>query len=122
MAAAGLLVSLLASGPGLVTVLLYPDVEALDGDGNSVRRPGGVAVESVGRWQYLLAAEDSSAGQELTTRADYFTRTFPAGFAGRVTYDGRDWDVQGEPSRSGLSAATSHWKVRLLARSPRPVA
>lgn len=102
-------------------VTLYPDVEAADGDGNAVRRPGTVSVECVGRWQYLVPSEDTSDGQQVRTTATFLTRSFPAGFAGRVTFDGRDWDVIGEPTRSGLSPLTTHWTVRLSARSPRGV-
>lgn len=111
--------SLLDSGPGLVTVLLYPDVETVDGDGNEVRRPSLDPVECVGRWQYLLSTEDQSQGQEVAGDATFFTRSFPSGFGGRVSHDGRDWDVVGDPKRSGLSAATAHWSVRLRSRSPR---
>lgn len=102
-------------------VLLYPDVEGVDGDGNRIRKPGNVSQPVVGRWQYLLSSEDDSQGQEIGTRADFLCRSFPSGFAGRVTYDDRDWDVIGEPTRSGLTAATRHYRVRLSARTPRPV-
>lgn len=111
--------SLLDSGQ---VVEVYADVIGTDGDGNpGQRRPGSVAALIVGRWQYLQSAEDVSDGQQVITRADFLCRSFPAGFAGRVTYDGRDWDVLGEPTTSGLSALTRHTKVRLQARSDRPI-
>lgn len=110
--------SLLDSGQ---VATLYPDVDGTDGDGNAVRRPGADSVQVVGRWQYLPSIEDASEGQSLTSQATFLCRSFPAGFAGRVTYDGRDWDVAGEPIKSGLTSLTTHWKVRLRARSPREV-
>jgi len=111
-------VSLLDTGQ---VVTLFPDVDGVDGDGNAVRRPGSASQEVVGRWQYLLSTEDTSDGQAVTSQATFLCRSFPAGFAGRVTYDGRDWDVLGEPTKSGLSPLTTHWTVRLRARSPREV-
>ena len=104
------------------TVTLYPDVVATDGDGNpGQRRPGTVSQPISGRWEYVSATEDTTDGQEVNTRADFRCRSFPAGFAGRVTYDGRDWDVLGEPTVSGLSPLTRHLKVRLVARTDRPI-
>jgi hypothetical protein len=112
-------VSLLGSGQ---TVLAFPDVIGADADGNpGQRRPGTESVPVVGRWQYEAPAEDTSEGQQVITRAKFLARNWPTGFAGRVTYDGREWDVIGEPTRSGLSPATRHTVVRLVARSARPI-
>jgi hypothetical protein len=111
-------VSLLDSGQ---IIDLYPDEWARDDDGNRVRVPGSTALPIVGRWQYLVPTEDNSDGQIVGTTATFLCRRFPSGFAGRASYDGRDWDVVGDPIRSGLTAATRHVKVRLRAREARPV-
>jgi hypothetical protein len=112
-------VSLLDSGQ---TVLAYPDEIGVDDDDNpGQRRPGTESIAVVGRWQYAVPVEDTSEGQRVITRATFIARTWPTGFAGRVEYDGRDWDVIGEPTRSGLSPATRHTTVRLRARSAREI-
>lgn len=105
-----------------VSVELFADEWAFDADGNRVRRPSSTPVEVVGRVQVTSAPESTTQGQETPTQALLLTRVFPAGFAGRVRWDGRDWDVVGEPSWSGLSALTGHWRVVLRARVSRAVA
>lgn len=110
----------LLDGPDVVE--LYPDVEDTDRDGNVVRRASDTALPLRGRWEYDTASEASDAGQAVTTLAVLRCRVFPSGFAGRVEFDGRVWDVVGEPTFHGRGSFVSHVKVQLRARAPRVVA
>lgn len=111
----------LLDGPDTVTV--YPDEWTTDGDGNRIRRPSATGQPVRGRWQYDTAREDNSAGQDVSTTAHFLSRGWPTGFAGRVTYDGRDWDVDGDPTIHGQgSPAVQHVRVELRARKARAVA
>lgn len=100
-------------------LLLFPEVLGTDSDGNRVRKPGVMAVTVRGVMQPLTAAESQVSGQEFATSYKFLCPAFPAGAWARVEWDGRSWDVQGEPQRVGVSPATRHVRVILRARDPR---
>ncbi len=104
----------LLDGPHVVQV--YVEVDDVDDDQNPVRVPGDEPVACRGRMQPAGAEESAAVGVELTTLYRFITRSFPAGASGRVSFDGRDWDVVGEPMRRRDSATTSHDTVLLRAR------
>lgn len=108
-------------GPDIA--LAVPDVEAFDVDQNIMRRPGAaesaVPVRCYG--EYKVHAESDAVGQSVTTTAFLLARSWPTGFAGRVVWDDREWDVEGEPVFRGRSGS-GHWRVDLRARAPRLVA
>lgn len=107
----------LLDGPD--TVVLYPEVEASDGDGNPTREPDrDNPVEVVGRMQPAGSAEDSTDGQAVSTTYRLTCRAFPAGAWALVEWGGREWDVMGEPVRRTSSPATAHATVTLRARTP----
>lgn len=106
--------SILDDGPD--ELLVWHQVESLDADGNPVLAPGRSPVRVRGLMQPVESAQDLTAGQELLTTYRFSSRTFPAGPASRVRWDGRDWDVMGEPLRRGSSEATAHITVLLRAR------
>lgn len=51
------------------TLTLFPSVETIDADGNPVRRPSLEGVAARGFIQPHGAAEDSTVGQQATSRA-----------------------------------------------------
>lgn len=106
----------LVDGPDEVAV--YPEVLGVDSDGNRVRVPGDSPVAVRGRMTPLSAAESQALGQEVTTTYKFLCREFPAGAWARVTWGGRDWDVQGEPQPVAQSWVTAHFRVILRARTP----
>lgn len=115
--------SLLDGGPD--ELLVYPEVEKDDGYGGTIRVPGPTPVTVRGRVQpigtQLLGTEDSRDGQELDTRWRFIGRTFPTGPWGKVVFDGREWDLDGEPKRHAGSTRTRHVTVTLRARAPKAV-
>jgi hypothetical protein len=108
-------VSLLDLGPDVVTV--YPEVESEDEYGNTVMVPSDEGVSVRGRWQPGTAEESAAEGQETSTTYRFLCRTFPAGPYARVTFDGSDWDVLGEPKHYRGSTLTGHYTVRLKERA-----
>lgn len=111
--------SLLDHGPDAVQV--YAEVTGVDGDNNPVRVPAGSPVTVYGRMQPVSAGENAADGRQVATVYRFVTRSFPPGSGTRVSWDGRDWDVVGEPQRSGGSTATQHVAVTLVARTPEPL-
>ena len=107
--------SLLDAPPHVVVA--YPEVAGVDSEGNPTRVPGaGVTVAcSV---HYLTAKESVEFGQDTTTRARIWARRWPTGAFARVDWDGRSWDVVGEPRRFARTAAMRHVEIDLLARDP----
>jgi hypothetical protein len=102
-------------------VLAFPEVESTDEYGNPVRVPGGTSVEVPCRVQPVSAEEAATLGQETSTVYRILSATWPTGAFGMVTWDGRDWDIEGEPRRSRGSAATAHVTVLIKARKPQAV-
>lgn len=107
--------SLLDNGPDTITV--YPEVESTDARyGNRILGPDDEGVTIRGRWQPGAAEESATQGQETTTLYRFLCREFPAGPYAKVTFDGSDWDVVGEPKQHRGSAATRHVTVLLKER------
>jgi hypothetical protein len=107
-------VSLLDNGPDTITV--YAEAESTDDYRNRVLGPSGSGVIVRGRWQPGVAEESAAQGQETTTLYRFLCRDFPAGPYAKVTFDGADWDVVGEPKKHRGSAATRHTTVLLRER------
>lgn len=69
-------------------------------------------VEVKCRVQPTSAAASSTAdGQAAVLQYRAISRTWPAGVTERVVWDGRDWDVDGEPLRHHGSDTTRHVTV-----------
>jgi hypothetical protein len=111
-------VSLLDDGPD--EVLIYPEVVVVDERGNEVRRPAETPVPARGRVQPVSASEAAVAGQQVTTTYRFITRTAPLGAWARVEWDGREWDLAGEPLWSRGSPRTRHVTALLQARGAKP--
>lgn len=108
----------LLDGPDVIT--LYPEVLGTDGDGNRLRVPGVTPVTVRGRMQRLPHRTGTLVQAAATVRV-FLCRSFPAGEWSRVEYQGRTWDVEGEPEPHGLSQTTTHVRVLLRARDPQPL-
>lgn len=107
---------------GPETVQLYPAVRHRTDRGNIERVPGSQPVPLEGVW---IFPEDSTElptqGQSLLTRYVLRTRSFPAGAWSKVTWNGDDFDVVGEPRHMPGSPRLEHWLVTLQARTPKAV-
>ncbi|WP_181448642.1 phage head completion protein [Nonomuraea aridisoli] len=108
--------SLLDGGPD--EVLIYPEVVTLDERGNEVRVPAETPVPARGRVQPVASSEAAVAGQQVTTTYRFITRNAPLGAWARVVWDGREWDLAGEPQWSRGSLRTRHVTALLQARGP----
>lgn len=96
---------------------VYVEAEVTDEYGNKVMRPIDTPVNVPGRLQPSTAAESEAMGQVKGTMYRYTSRTFPGGAFARVTVDGRDWDVIGQPKHHTGSPRTEHYTTLLKARS-----
>lgn len=101
--------SLLDGGSEVVTV--YPEVTAIDPDGNTVIRAAAVGTEWRASVQPLSADEQQVLG--LSTRTRYRLRLargcpVPLGPHAEVQWRGQRWTVDGEPKRHVTSAGTAH--------------
>lgn len=111
--------SLLDNGPDLI--LVYPEVDGTDGYNTPVRVPSDTPVEVQGRVQPVSVSETEATGQSVATVYRFIGRTFPAGAFARVEWDGRQWDLLGEPQRHSGSPVTRHVTVLLKARTPEAI-
>ena len=102
-------------------VQVYLEVDGTDSEGNPVRVPAGSPIDLPCAVHYITTEESAELGETTVTRARIFVRHFPAGAYAWVDWDGRRWDVQGEPKRFGRSPAIRHDEVDLLARAPEPL-
>lgn len=101
------------------TVLLYREVATTDADGNPMRGASTSAVRVRGRVQPLNATENAALGQEVDTVYRFICRSLPKGGAfAQAQWQGRRWDVMGEPMRRNGSPTTAHVTVYLKARAP----
>lgn len=107
--------SLLDNGPDVLTV--YPEVETTDAYGNVVRVPSTVPVTVRGRVQPASSDELTALGLVTETVVRFISRSFPGGPWARVEFDGREWDVVGEPRVHRGSPRTAHKTVYLKART-----
>lgn len=106
--------SLLDRGNEEITV--YPEVETTDERDNDVRvpSPDGVVVRC--RVQPIRSDDVAVAGQQVTTVYKIIARDAPLGAWALVNWQGRDWDLIGEPLWSNGSPATRHVTVLITAR------
>lgn len=100
------------------TLLVWPEVAGTDADGNPVFTPAADPVSVSGRMDPVTADEDATTGQAVITTYRFLSRTFPGGPFARVQWEGRTWDVVGEPQRRRGSEATRHVVVLLRSRDP----
>lgn len=108
--------SLLHDGQDVVEV--YIEETGTDGDGNPIRKPSAYAIKVRGRAFPVVATETGFNGQEIGTTYKFVCRSFPAGAYALVTWQGRPWDVLGEPQRKAGSEGIRHVTVYLKARRP----
>lgn len=109
--------SLLDDGPDLITI--YLSIWAADGDGNYAWRTGTVGVTARARVQPVSSTELAVNGQQVATVARVIARNVPAGPWDRIDYDGRTWDLLGEPERRRDSPTTTHVTALIHARGVR---
>lgn len=109
-----LALSLLDDGPDVITV--YPSVWSADEDGNHAWRPSGTGIVVRARVQPISSTEQAGTGQQVVTLVRVIARNVPAGPWDHVDYDGRTWDVLGEPDHRGDSLATAHTTLTMQAR------
>ncbi len=102
------------------TVLVFPEVESDDGYDTPTRVPALVPVSVRGWMQPVSAAERQALGQQSATVYRLFAVSIPGGPWARVEWDGRDWDMLGEPLAhdGGGIIALDHMTVTLAARGP----
>ncbi|MGW3569071.1 phage head completion protein [Streptomyces sp. NPDC000941] len=106
--------SLLDNGNETITV--YPQERTTDDRGNQVWRPSTTPVWVRCRVQPVDADEPTVAGQTTVTTYRVIARDAPLGPWARVEWDGRTWDVVGEPRRYNGSPATRHIDALIRAR------
>lgn len=100
---------------GYDELTLYGEVEALDDIGNLIRVPAPQGSKVRGMMQPLGSTED--AGQSIATRYRFMCRDWPAGAWSEALWNGRRWDVEGEPKRRTGSPMVRHATVYLRAQS-----
>ena len=106
---------------GDTQVLVYPEVESVDDYGNTVRVPGVIPVTVWALCQPSSTEEYVAYGDGVSEVSRILCREFPAGPWGKVTFDGRDWDVVGAPKPHRSFALTSHDTAVVKSRSPRGI-
>lgn len=102
-------------------VILTPAIVAEDVLGN----PGKLVPDpdpdnKVPRWGRVQPSSSTMVdadGQVVSTFYVFRCRDFPAGVYSTCNWDGRDWDVQGEPARHNGSDTTKHATITFKARS-----
>jgi hypothetical protein len=108
------------------TVTLIPEIVAEDSQGNPGMRVPDPDLENrqtiTGRVQSSSSVEPTADGQRVVTFHRLLCREFPAGAWARVIWEGREFDVDGEPIRHDDSDMTAHDTVALRARVPEAVA
>jgi hypothetical protein len=109
-------VNLLDGGPDMVQV--WPEVEEVDDRRNVQRVPGPTPVEIFGRMQPVSSDESAAEGQQTDTLYRFISRDFPAGPWAWFEWDGRPWDIVGEPKFRNGSPRTRHVTTLLRARVP----
>lgn len=110
--------SLLANGPH--TVLLFPAVRQVGSRGNVEVTPGPDPVKLERVWMFP-ATSVAVPGQRTLTRYELTCTEFPAGAWSRVSWDGWEFDVVGEPAFMPGSERARHWVIQLQARTPKAV-
>ena len=110
---------------GNETVEVFPERAGTDEYGNTVVVPGDPATDIpvlvAARVQPSTAEEDAALGLALSTSYRVVSRDFPGGAPAVLRWDGRLWDVIGEPKRRNGSPQTRHVTTFIQARTPRAV-
>jgi hypothetical protein len=96
-------------------VQFYRETETVDGDGNPVKVPSTTPVVVSGRIQPAIGSV-RFPGDASTVR--FITRDVPEGSFSRVVFEGRDYDLLGEPQRQRGSSRTAHVTLLLRPRVP----
>lgn len=103
-------------------MVLFPEVEVTDYDGNTIRRPAATGIEVRTHVQRVSAAEaEALGGMPATTVRFRTSRALPVGAYAHAEFKGRRWDVVGEPVRLGRSERTASTVVVLRARQAAPL-
>lgn len=110
--------SLLDRGPDVVQV--QPYLLARDADGNPVL-VGGAWVFVYCRVHPSTTDEVQALGDVSLTDRRITARYWPSDGNGVVWWDGRTWDIVGEPELSSGRRTTRHYRVRIRARAPKAV-
>lgn len=105
--------SLLDDGPD--QAIVYPQVAGVDDQGNPVMVPDSVGVLVHCRIAPFNSTDVVTAGQATDTVYKLVARKAPLGAWALVKWDGRDWDLLGEPLWYRGSPRTAH--VTALIRS-----
>lgn len=96
---------------GNETVVIFPQVQGSDSDGNPTMSPSPTGVPVLARVQPMSSIEDTSLGQGTETR--FRVRpdrraTVPIGAWAAVEWRGARYEVIGEPQPRNGSATTQH--------------
>lgn len=111
--------SLLDGGNELVVI--FPMVETTDEDENTVWRASDDGVPVTGSVQPIGNDKPDEGATSQVVDTVYRFRpnrgeTVPIGAWARIEWDGREWDVVGDPGRHNGSDATAHHTYRIKAR------
>lgn len=96
---------------------LFVEVASTDADGNVVRVASPTGARLVCQIQPVSSEELSQLGQVTATVYRLMARSIPAGAWAQVEWQGRRWDVVGEPKRVTDSPATTHDTLLIRART-----
>lgn len=107
---------------GNAELLVYPMVKATDPDGNEVWQPAADPVTVRASLQPVTSADVLVSGQEVDTV--YRVRPVrgtdvPLGAWDRIEWDGRSWDVIGDPTRRDASPRTRRTVFHIRTRTAR---
>lgn len=98
------------------TVTVVPVTATTDEYGTPIAGTPGVPVKVSCRVQPLVTLDQT--GQATYAEYRIVARTFPRGPFSSVTWDGRTWEIVGEPQRHHGSPRTAHVSVDIKALSP----
>lgn len=98
------------------TVTVVPQMVANDAYGTPVAGTPAAAVKVRCRVQPLVTLDQT--GQATYAQYRIVARSFPRGPFSKVTWNGRDWEIVGEPQRHNGSPRTAHVSVDIKALSP----
>ena len=127
--------SLLENGPDVIYI--RPDVVVVDDHGTPVKRPGPVEHRIRCRVQEFATADYGTTpgtagsldpitgvrripGGVGTSYIVTGVRWLPGSSWSEITWEGRKWDVIGEPMRTNGSPRTRHWRMTIRGREFRP--
>lgn len=96
---------------------VYPSETQTDRWGNKVQVPSSTPVSVRGSVQPSTSNELPTQGQVAKTTIRFISRWFPGGPWARVHWDGRDWDVVGEPRTYSQTRRVGHTTTYLVART-----